>query len=133
MRGMRVPLADDDPLLVTMLRRRLEASGYGVTTACDGADALAAIAAARPDAVILDAMMPRMTGYEVLRRTRADPRYRRMPILVLTALNHEASVVEALRHGADDFVAKPFMPEEVLARLDRLISLALDALGEPRC
>jgi len=117
-------VCDDDPLLVDLLNYRLSARGYRVATARDGEEALAQVAAAQPDAVVLDAMMPVIDGYEVLRRLRADKAGPRIPVIMLTARQRERDIVGALELGADDYMVKPFIPEELVARLTRLIGPA---------
>ncbi|MFN3946382.1 MAG: response regulator transcription factor [Allosphingosinicella sp.] len=117
----QIMVCDDDPLLADLLTHKLSGRGYRVTVAEDGAEALAKIAADPPDAILLDAMMPMMDGYEVLRRIREDPRLASVPVVMLTARKQEQDIVRALSLGADDFVVKPFIPEELLSRLARLI------------
>ena len=75
----------------------------------------------RPDAVLLDAMMPIVGGYEVLRQIRADAALKDVPVIMLTARKQERDIVGALGLGADDFIVKPFIPEELLSRLGRLL------------
>jgi DNA-binding response OmpR family regulator len=117
-------VADDDPLLLGLLEHKLKGAGYRVETAEDGQAALIGIGRARPDAVVLDALMPVMDGFETLRRLQADPLLRRTPVVMLTALRQEEHVLNALKLGAADFIAKPFSPDELLARLSRLLRRA---------
>jgi DNA-binding response OmpR family regulator len=117
-------VCDDDPLLLELLDYRLSARGYRVVTARDGEEALREVAAERPDAIVLDAMMPVIDGYEALRRLRADAAGPRIPVIMLTARQRERDIVGALELGADDYMAKPFMPEELVARLTRLLGTA---------
>lgn len=125
MRNERLILVcDDDPLLLELLDYRLSARGYRVVTARDGEEALREVAAERPDAIVLDAMMPVIDGYEALRRLRADAAGPRIPVIMLTARQRERDIVGALELGADDYMAKPFMPEELVARLTRLLGTA---------
>lgn len=90
----------------------------------DGGEALAAAAEERPDAIVLDAMMPVLDGYEVLRRIREDEALSGTPVLMLTARKQERDIVGALELGANDFMVKPFIPEELAARLARLLAEA---------
>jgi len=115
-------VCDDDPLVADLLSHRLAARGYRVSVAADGREALARVAEARPDAILLDAMMPKVDGYEVLRRLRADEATAAIPVIMLTARKQEGDIVGALQLGADDFVVKPFIPEELMSRLARLIA-----------
>lgn len=114
-------VADDEPLLTDLLAFRLSARGYEVVVAGDGREALLRLADSAPDGVVLDAMMPVHDGFEVLRRIRANPSTAAIPVIMLTARRGEADVVGALELGANDYLVKPFMPEELLARLGRLL------------
>ena len=105
---------DDEPSVLLALRVALEARGYDVRTAPDGALALQAAAARRPDVIVLDLAMPGMDGFEVCRRLRD---WTRVPIIVLSARADEADKVRALDAGADDYLTKPFGNEELLARV----------------
>ena len=116
-----VLICEDDPLLVDLLQYRLQASGYEVAVARDGGEALQRIREATPDAIVLDAMMPVMDGFELLRQIRADPRTAKTPVIMLSARKQESDIVTALRLGANDYVVKPFIPEELVVRLGRLI------------
>lgn len=114
-----VLIADDYPLLLMLLEHRLTAAGHTVVTAPDGLAAWGMIPALRPSLVILDSMMPRMGGIEVLRRIRADPLLAPTRVFMLTALRHEDDVVNALMLGAEDYLTKPFNPDELTARIAR--------------
>lgn len=122
-RHQRILVCDDDELLVDLLTYRLAAKGYDVTSARDGGEALERIAQETPDAVVLDAMMPVVDGFEVLRRIREDRTTANVPVVMLSARKQERDIVGALELGASDFVVKPFIPEELLARLARLLGL----------
>src|SRR5690242_14884453 len=113
----KVLICEDDDLLVELLKYRLAASGYEVAVARDGREALDRIGEAAPDAIVLDAMMPVMDGFEVLRRIRADERLAAVPVIMLSARKQENDIVTALRLGANDYVVKPFIPEELVVRL----------------
>jgi DNA-binding response OmpR family regulator len=115
----RILVVDDDPAIISLLRRGLTYEGFTVETAADGTEGLAAARDRSPDLVILDLMMPGLDGIEVLRRLRAaDPR---LPILLLTARDAPADQVEGLEQGADDYVVKPFTFEVLLARTRALL------------
>lgn len=111
-------IADDDELLSALVQYKLEAAGYQVVLAENGAVALAAIEQALPDLVVLDAMMPVLTGSEVLARLKSDPRTADVPVIMLTARRGQEDVVTALRSGAADYLTKPFIPEELLVRVE---------------
>jgi two-component system OmpR family response regulator len=112
---------DDEADIGALLSTALGRVGYDVATACDGMDALAAIAALPPDLVILDVRMPRLDGLETLKRLRADPATTRVPVIMLTTRAEAADRLEGLSHGADDYLAKPFDLAEVLERVKTLI------------
>lgn len=114
-------ICDDDPLLVELLEFRLGARGFDTASAADGQQALDQAAALRPDAIVLDAMMPVHDGYEVLRRLREDAALRATPVVMLTARRQERDIVSALELGANEYMVKPFIPEELVARLTRLL------------
>jgi DNA-binding response OmpR family regulator len=115
-------IADDEPLLTELLEFRLGAKGYETVVAHDGREALARLEEEKPQAVVLDAMMPVHDGFEVLRRMRANPATADTPVIMLTARRGEADVVGALELGANDYLVKPFLPEELMIRLGRLLA-----------
>jgi DNA-binding response OmpR family regulator len=117
-----VLIADDEPLLTELLEFRLGARGYRTVVAHDGREALAKLEEAHPEAVVLDMMMPVHDGLEVLRRMRANAEHAATPVIMLTARRGEADVIGALELGADDYLVKPFLPEELLVRLARLLA-----------
>ena len=110
----RLLLVDDDAPLLNTLRIGLEAHGYELETAADGAAAIASVTASAPDVVLLDLGLPRFSGLEVIQAIRA---WSSVPIIVLSARHQGPSKVAALDAGADDYVTKPFGMDELLARL----------------
>ena len=114
-------IADDDPMLVKLVEYKLTHDGFEVITAADGEQALAAAKSALPDLVILDAMMPGLDGFEVLRRLKEDPSTREIVVVMLTARRLEHDIVGGLKIGAADYIVKPFLPDELLARVRRLM------------
>ncbi|AXK87744.1 response regulator transcription factor [Nocardia farcinica] len=116
---MRILVVDDDRAVRESLRRSLTFNGYTVDLAVDGVDALEKATAQRPDALVLDVMMPRLDGLEVCRRLRSTGDD--LPILVLTARDSVSERVAGLDAGADDYLPKPFALEELLARLRALL------------
>ncbi|MEU7815504.1 response regulator transcription factor [Pseudonocardia sp. NPDC049154] len=116
---MRILVVDDDRAVRESLRRSLAFNGYQVDLASDGLAALEAVDTQRPDAMVLDVMMPRLDGLEVCRRMRAAGD--ELPILVLTARDAVSDRVAGLDAGADDYLPKPFALEELLARLRALL------------
>ncbi|EQD83821.1 response regulator transcription factor [Saccharopolyspora erythraea] len=119
---MRILVVDDDRAVRESLRRSLQFNGYQVELAADGQQALDWLAAQRPDAMVLDVMMPRVDGLEVARRLRSTGDD--LPILVLTARDAVSDRVAGLDAGADDYLPKPFALEELLARLRALLRRA---------
>ena len=115
----RVLLVEDNPDLAFGLRTSLEIEGYEVLHAETGQDGLATAGAAAPDLIVLDLMLPEMSGYEVLRRLRRERH--EMPVLILTARGEEADKVQGFRLGADDYVVKPVGVLEFLARVEALL------------
>lgn len=120
MAASRILIADDDPLLRALLVHRLSADGYEVSTAQDGGEALAAIREEAPDLIVLDALMPVMDGFEVLRRVKSAG-LSGAPVIMLTALKREQDIVGALQLGAADYLVKPFIPDELSQRVRRLL------------
>ncbi|WP_315927839.1 response regulator [Mesorhizobium sp. SP-1A] len=118
----KVLICDDDALLLELMEFRLQAKGYCVVKAVDGAEALAMAEQEDPHIIVLDAMMPKSDGFEVLTRIKNDQRLSDIPIIMLTARKGERDIVSALEKGADDYLVKPFIPEELLARLARLVA-----------
>jgi two-component system response regulator MprA len=116
---MRLLVVDDDPSVREALELVLDLNGFGVASAADGGEAIRALALDRPDAVILDVLMPGLDGLEVCRRMRAVGD--RTPVLMLTARSEVSERVAGLEAGADDYLIKPFAGEELIARLRALL------------
>ena len=119
-----VLIVEDEAPLVTLLRYNLEKEGFAVCSAGDGEEALLQIAENKPDAVLLDWMLPLVSGLEVCRQIRRSPSSRSLPIILLTARGEEADRVRGLDSGADDYIVKPFSPSELVARLRAVIRRA---------
>lgn len=119
-----VVIADDDNITRSIVEMKLKSRGYRVMAAADGDQALRLIEAERPDLVVLDAMMPGVDGFEVLRRLKGDPALAAMPVVMLTARKLEQDIVRALDTGASDYLVKPFIPEELASRVARLLPVA---------
>jgi len=121
---------DDDRLVLGACVPVLERHGYRVLVATDGAAGIATANQERPDAILLDVMMPTMTGFEVCQQLRADPNLKDTPIILLTALTHEAEKVMGLEVGADDYVTKPFSHRELRARIKAVLRRAAGELPD---
>jgi DNA-binding response OmpR family regulator len=113
--------ADDDEDILELIAFRLEHSGYTVLQARDGKEALDLARTARPDLAVLDVMMPKIDGFEVTRRLREDDSTTRIPIILLTARTQEADVQRGFDAGADDYIRKPFSPQELGARVQAIL------------
>ena len=116
-----VLVADDDPDILTLVGFRLERAGYEVLPARDGEEALALALERQPDLAILDVMMPKLDGYEVTQRLRKDPATSGMPVILLTARVQEADITRGFEAGADDYIKKPFSPQELRARVQAIL------------
>jgi two-component system, OmpR family, phosphate regulon response regulator PhoB len=125
-----VLIVEDEAPLVALLRYNLEKEGFAVAEASDGEEALLQIAERRPDAVLLDWMLPLVSGIEVCRQIRRAPATRSTPVIMLTARGEEGDRVRGLNSGADDYVVKPFSLSELIARLRAVIRRAQPNAGE---
>lgn len=118
----RVLLAEDEPNIVESLRFLLERAGFEVSVRSNGREALELALSEAPDVVVLDVMLPALDGFEILRRMRADPRGRAVPVIMLTAKGQSEDRATALESGADRFITKPFANAEIV----RAVSEAAD-------
>ncbi len=112
-----VLIVEDEPPLVELLSYNLEKAGFQTQIARDGDEALLAVEERRPDLVLLDWMLPYVSGIEICRRIRRNPETRDLPIILLTARGEEDDRIRGLDAGADDYVVKPFSPSELIARV----------------
>jgi DNA-binding response OmpR family regulator len=123
MKQFRVLVVDDEQRILKFLELKLKASGYGVLTASSGAEALEQVQAQEPDLVVLDVLMPKKDGFETLKELRA---FSSVPVIILSAKETDTDKVRGLKLGADDYLAKPFSPDELVARIEavrrRLVS-----------
>ncbi|MCA9289461.1 MAG: response regulator, partial [Phycisphaerales bacterium] len=117
----RVLVVDDADDLVELLEYNLARAGFAVRTASNGREALARITQDPPDLIVLDLMMPGMSGSEVLRRLRADDKTAELPVIILTAKGEETDQVVGLTLGADDYVTKPYSIQVLMARIDAVL------------
>lgn len=125
--GTKLLIVDDSGTVLSVLKRMLKQAGVQVTTAASGEDAMASIRAQRPDAVLLDIVMPGMDGFSVLRHLRRDPDTRDIPVIMMSGNEQATEQYYAQRIGADAFLRKPFGRGDVFAHLERL----LDWQGHP--
>jgi two-component system, OmpR family, alkaline phosphatase synthesis response regulator PhoP len=120
----RILIVDDEPNIVLSLEFLMKREGFQAEVAADGEAALEAITRSKPDLVVLDVMLPRLDGFEVCRRIRADPDSRSVKVLMLTAKGRETEVARGLALGADAYVTKPFSTRDVVAQIRRLLGVA---------
>jgi two-component system phosphate regulon response regulator PhoB len=117
-----VLVVDDDPVILKLLEVNFEMEGFQVVRAADGAEGLERAREVHPDIVILDVMMPRMTGYEVAKALREDDDTAHIPIIFVTARAQSTDVERGLELGVDDYVTKPFDPLDLIARVNTLLA-----------
>ena len=124
-----VLVVDDDPVILKLLEVNFEMEGFSVVRAADGAEGLERARELLPDIVILDVMMPRMTGYEVAKALREDEGTAHIPIIFVTARAQSSDVERGMELGVDDYVTKPFDPLDLIARVNVLLARRADATG----
>jgi DNA-binding response OmpR family regulator len=117
----RILIVDDEPSIVVPLEFLMKREGYEVSVAEDGRAALDAIAERAPDLVVLDVMLPKMSGFDVCRHIRADPRWSGLKVLMLTAKGRESEMQRGLDLGADAYVTKPFSTRDLVERIRALL------------
>jgi len=124
-----VLVVDDEADILTLVRYNLECNGFEICEAEDGEKALMMIAERQPDLVLLDWMLPRVSGIEVCRRIRKLPETQNLPVIMLTARGEESDRVRGLDYGADDYIVKPFSPSELVARVRAVLRRLRPALA----
>jgi two-component system phosphate regulon response regulator PhoB len=127
-----IVVAEDEDALATLLQYNLEKEGYRVLVAGDGEEAMIVIDEAKPDLLLLDWMLPKISGIEVCRRLRQKQETRNLPILMLTARGEETDRIRGLDTGADDYVVKPFSMTELLARIRAVLRRIRPGLADDR-
>ena len=120
----RILIIEDDRDIVELVRYNLANEGFQVSAAVDGSSGLMTVKKSPPDLLLLDLMLPKLSGLEICKEIRRDPALNRLPILMLTARGEEADRVVGLEMGADDYVTKPFSPRELVARVKALLRRA---------
>jgi DNA-binding response OmpR family regulator len=123
-------VVDDDRDVAESIEVALRRTGFRVTVACSGVEAIKTVRRYRPDLVILDVMMPGMSGLEVCRRMRSEPRLADLPIIFLTARGQARDRIAGLRAGADDYIGKPFVLEELILRVRAILRRVDRTLGD---
>jgi len=126
----KVLIVEDEAALVAMIRYNLEKEGFLCDEAADGPEAMIRIREDCPDLILLDWMLPQLSGIEICRQLRRNPETRNVPIIMLTARGEESDRVRGLDAGADDYISKPFSPSELLARIRAVLRRIRPALAE---
>ena len=121
-RVARILVADDDVDIRELVEFKLSTLGHDVVAVADGAAAIEACQAERPDLAVLDVMMPGVSGLDAIRAIRADPALADLPVILLTARAQESDVETGFDSGADDYITKPFSPRELASRVQALLS-----------
>ena len=120
MEKRKLLLVEDEEDLAAMVSFRLRAAGYEVAVAYDGEEALEKVKTERPDLIILDLMIPKIDGYQVCDRLKKDPAFSKIPILIFTAKAQQKDIERGKRAGADDYLIKPFQPQDLLEKIREL-------------
>jgi DNA-binding response OmpR family regulator len=128
----KILVVDDDPDIYIIVQTNLEAAGYEVVGASNGAEGLRKVREENPDLVILDVLMPEMDGWEVLAQIEADPRTAGMPVIMLTCKSEDTDILRGLEEGAVEYVTKPFYPENLVASVKILLSVFDQPMREER-
>lgn len=131
MRGKKILLVDDDADFVEATKLILESKSYDVVLAYDGKEGLKKVQTEEPNLIILDVMMPEMDGYQVCAKLKADPKYRRIPILLLTAVGESIPTTSytkemGMKIEADDYIPKPVEPMEIVERVEKLLRISTE-------
>ncbi len=128
----KILTCDDEKHIVRLIQVNLERQGYEVITAFNGAECLELVAADRPDLIVLDVMMPEMTGFEVLEALKKNPETAEIPVIMLTARAQDADVLRGWQSGVECYLTKPFNPMELIAFVKRIFSMEDNKVEEKR-
>ncbi len=128
----KILVVDDEPDIFEIVRANLEGAGYDVVGASDGTEGLRKIRTENPDLVILDVLMPRMDGWEVLAQIEANPGTAGLPVIMLTCKTEDADILRGLEEGAVEYVTKPFYPENLVASVKILLNVFDQPMREER-
>lgn len=122
-------VVDDERHIVRLVEVNLQRAGYNVDTAYDGVEALEKVKASKPDMIVLDVMMPRMDGFEVLQNLQANPETSEIPVIMLTAKAQDADIFKGWQQGVSSYLTKPFNPRELLTFVERIFQSLEDNRG----
>jgi two-component system alkaline phosphatase synthesis response regulator PhoP/two-component system response regulator VicR len=126
----KILVVDDERHIVRLVEVNLARAGYDVATAYDGVEALEKVKSEKPDMIVLDVMMPRMDGFEVLKRLQADPETQDIPVIMLTAKAQDADIFRGWSSGVSSYLTKPFNPRELLTFVERIFQSLEEGGGE---
>lgn len=129
MRKASILVVDDNKITTKLLRRYLEANGFEAREAFDGIDCLEKVEEKQPDAIVLDVMMPRMDGYETVKKLKEQDHTKHIPVVIVTALNDVPNQLKSIDSGADDFLSKPIEEKLLIAKVKLLSTLNIHALN----
>ena len=129
---IKILIADDEPDIIEIISFHLMKAGFDIATARDGSEAIEKAKQFEPDCIILDVMMPKRTGFEVCEYLRSNSQFDKTLIVLLTALNDEASHIKGLELGGDDFVSKPISPKVLISRITALFRRIQPAAGDSK-
>ena len=129
---LKILIADDEPDIIEIISFHLMKAGFDIATARDGSEAIEKAKQFEPDCIILDVMMPKRTGFEVCEYLRSNSQFDKTLIVLLTALNDEASHIKGLELGGDDFVSKPISPKVLISRITALFRRIQPAAGDSK-
>lgn len=127
---VRILIVEDEAAMAELLRYNLEAENYEVSLAADGEEAMLLIDEKKPDLVLLDWMLPRLSGIEICRQLRRSQRHKNLPVIMITARGEESDRIRGLDIGADDYLTKPFSPAELMARIRAVLRRFAPELGK---
>ena len=127
----KILVVDDERHIVRLVEVNLTRAGYDVETAYDGVEALEKVAEDLPDMIVLDVMMPRMDGFEVLKKLQSDAKYKDIPVIMLTAKAQDADIFKGWQSGVSSYLTKPFNPKELLVFVERIFQSMEDVASKP--
>jgi len=128
----KILTCDDEKHIVRLIQVNLERQGYDVITAYNGRECLEKVQEDRPDLIVLDVMMPEMTGFEVLEKLKSDPETENIPVIMLTARAQDSDVLRGWQSGVECYLTKPFNPMELIAFVKRIFSMEDGIADEKR-
>lgn len=126
MKQPKILIVDDNKITLKLLRKYLEANKYQVIEAMDGEECIDKVHSENPDAVLLDVMMPKLDGYETIKRLKKNPKTNKVPVIIVTALNDVTNQLKSIESGADDFLSKPIEEKLLVSKVNLFTELACE-------